>query len=160
MLSPPGRPQRLTLCPRQGSGSTPAPGGCFRGWGVGVGISTPQLGFRPALWLLPQAERKASAGQWGRQHNASPFLGCMSTNHPLKILSASSQSSMDSSMEFADDSKNLLSWIPETWKDTVPILRPRKDQSPCRMQMCWNLSQLPQGIPQTPLPTARVDSLT
>lgn len=38
-----------------------------------MGISIPQGGLWLSLLPLPQAERKASAGQWGRQHNISPF---------------------------------------------------------------------------------------
>lgn len=126
-----------------------------------MGISTPKEGLRQALWLLPQAERKASAGQQERQHNALPFVGCMSTNHPLKTLSISSQSSLDSPMEFADDSKTEPSILdPRDMEGHGPNSEtPERCQSPPRVPDVLESQPASPGDPSNPL-TATVDSLT
>lgn len=135
--------QGLTLCLRQGSSSTPAPQGCFGNGEAGwpVGISTLQGGLWPALRPLPQADRKASVGQWGQQHDVPPFAGGVGgVQTTLETPSSSSQSPLDTLIDSGKDRPFHLG--PQRRGGTRP-----PSQDPKKILKSVQSSGLPKGSP-------------
>lgn len=111
-----------------------------------MGISIPQGGLWLSLLPLPQAERKASARQWGRQHNISPFGVVHEHKLPPQHTPSSSQTSLDSPVGFRNDSK-----ISEMQDGMAPILGSQKDAKVHRVPevLETETASLPKGSPKS-----------